>query len=331
MKDRRSTRRNGGVGLVAGAMLAMAGAGVWAGNAADEAGRSAVQLLFSCQILEMPQPLERTLFGAKGALPGGDVTDDLLQRLPKTAGLDVLSAPRITARAGESAQIKIGQGRSFTTSFRVVSTNGAWEPVQSQHDLGVSVTVTGTPYPQDPERIRGAAQIALSELASVSEQTVTPPGQKTSIKLESPAIQKRELTTTFDVRSGKTIVLGGVEKSIDGKVTTTVVLLKVDVESPARPLVETSKGLVIPELQLVNAALSDVATYLMAQSRELDPAKKGINIVIQGGRTAPADTPTPTVTLSMRNVALYDVLRFVSQATGATVEYDPSAVILRLP
>lgn len=67
----------------------------------------------------------------------------------------MLTAPRITARAGESAQIKIGQDRSFTTSFRVVETNGAWEPVRSQYDLGVSVTVTGTPYPQDPERIRG--------------------------------------------------------------------------------------------------------------------------------------------------------------------------------
>jgi hypothetical protein len=126
-------------------------------------------------------------------------------------------------------------------------------------------------------------------------------------------------------------VLGGVEKSIDGKVTTTVVLLKVDVESPARPLVETSKGLVIPEVQFRDAPLSDVATFLTTRSRELDPARKGINIVIQAGRTAPAGTPTPTVTLSMRNVALYDVLRFVSQASGATVEYDPSAVILRLP
>ncbi len=318
--------RNRGVGWVAGAMLAMAGAGVWAGNAADETGSSAVTIRFSCQILEMPQSLERTLFGAKGALPGGGVTDDLLQRLAKTAGVDVLSAPHIMARAGESAQIKISQNRSFTTSFRVVETNGAWEPVQSQYDLGVSVTVTGTPYPRDPERIRGAAQIALSELASVSEQTVTPPGQKTSIKLESPSIQRRELTTTFDVLSGKMIVLGGIEKSIGGKVTTTVVLLKVDVESPARPLVDISKGLVIPEVQFVNASLSDVAAYLMAQSRELDPAKKGINIVVQV-----AVGTAPTVTLAMRNVSLYDALRFVGQATGATVEYDPSAVIVRLP
>jgi hypothetical protein len=107
--------------------------------------------------------------------------------------------------------------------------------------------VVANPYPHDPERIRGAAEVSISELVSVSEQTVTPPGQKDSLTLLSPAVQTRALTTTFDMRSGKTTILGGMDKMDGNTAKSTVVLLKVESLSSAPELVRKLKAMVFDD------------------------------------------------------------------------------------
>jgi hypothetical protein len=295
-------------------------------GAADETRPAVSQVNISCQLMEMPSATVKQLFGSNGAAPGGDVGDDLLQRILKEPGVDLLSAPCITARAGESAQIKVCQDRSFATSFKVVQTNGAWEPVIKNIELGITVTVVANPYPHDPERIRGAAEVSISELVGVSEQKVTPPGQKNTLTLQSPAVQTRALTTMFDVRSGKTTILGGMDKMDGNTAKSTVVLLKVVTLSSAPELVRKLKAMSV-DLELRDAALNDVVAFLVDRSRLMDPEKKGVNIIVQ---SKPDNKPTP-LTLSVRNLSIYDALGFVARACGASIEYDPNAVILRLP
>ena len=203
--------------------------GAWCCNGAEQAARPATpQIMISCQMLEMSPATCRKLFGASGAVPGGDVSDDLLQRIQREGGVEVLSSPRILTLSGKSAQIKMCQERSFATSFKVVETNGAWEPVIKTVELGVALTVMATTSPQDPERVLGASELILSELLGISEQTVAPPGQNTSLKLQSPDIQTRSLATSFDLRSGKTTILGGLDKMDGGKAKRMVVLIKVE-------------------------------------------------------------------------------------------------------
>lgn len=320
-------------GIFTGVVLSALAAGTPVLGGDPQKDTPSTQIHVTCQLLEMSPATVVKLFGAKGGAPGVDVSDELLQRLAKEPGVDVLSAPSILARAGAAAQIRVAQERKFVTGFKVVGTN-SWEPAYTQYDLGIKVTIEANPYPQDPERIRGAAEVSISELKEMTEQTVIPPGQTNPIVLQSPLIQTRQLAITFDVRSGKTTVFGGIDKTDGGKATTTLFLLKIETQSSAPDLVAKLKGMVLSQVEFQNTSLNEVVNQLMRHARETDPGKKGINIVIEAGKEPDVDgalKALPTVTLSLRNVSMYDALRFIVRATGAQIEYDPSAVILRVP
>lgn len=106
----------------------------------------------------------------------GDLKADLLIRaLERTAGSDLLSAPRIVARSGETASIHVGEVRWFPTSFNVKierDTQPALVPeFYEEERTGVLMEVT----PElDPEN--GTIHLALSpelrELAGFDEQHV---------------------------------------------------------------------------------------------------------------------------------------------------------------
>lgn len=305
-------------------MMVVAVLGAWCCNGAEQAVSPATpQVYISCQLLEMPPATYTKLFSANGTVPGGDVSDDLLQRIQKEGDVEVLSAPRLTTLSGKSAQIKISQERSFATSFRVVETNGAWEPVIKTFELGVALTVMATTSPQDPERVVGASEVVLSELVGISEQSVAPPGQNTPLKLQSPAVQTRSLATSFDVRSGKTTILGGLDTMNEGKARRMIVLIKVETLTPASELVRKFKAIRI-DIEVKDEPLDAVAAYIVAQSRQRDPEKIGGNIIVQV-----TDTDSSPVTMSMRGVSIYDALNLIAKLTGTTLEYDPGAVILR--
>jgi hypothetical protein len=152
---------------------------------ADAGAGTDLQITIVCQVLEMPAAVAKTLFGAQGVLPGGDITAEFWQRIEQSKGVDVLSAPRVTSRPGQSAQIKVCDQRSFATNFKVTA-NGAWEPVFTPTEIGLTMTVVVNPYPNDAEKLRGVAEISLSRLVAVNEQKVTPPGQKDPFTLQIP-------------------------------------------------------------------------------------------------------------------------------------------------
>jgi hypothetical protein len=292
------------------------------------------QIDIEVRLLEMPASAVKELFGKKGPVPGGDVTDDLQKRIAQMKEVDLLSAPRIVTRAGQSAQITIGHEYRYPTSFRVVETNGAWEPVFKTFQIGISATMFASPYPNDPERLHGAAEITLSRLNSVSEQTVTPPGQPGSIKLQSPVVESRSLTTSFDVNSGKMIILGGVESVDKGQVRNTVVMIRATAMSDTSVLVAALKSRIIPELVFKEAPFGEVVAALVREAKEAN-----INIAVQSDKIVKTGDAVafqnsagvePRVTLSMRSISLHDAIRLVAQVSGAVVTYDRNAVIMCL-
>ncbi len=321
--------------LVASACALMATAAVAKDAGGDQsAGDNQAQIEIEVRILEMPASSVKELFGKKGPVPGNDVTDDLQKRISQLKEVDLLSAPRVVTRAGQSAQIKIVQEMSFATSFRVVETNGAWEPISKIFESGISATMVANPYPNDPERLHGAAEITFSQLNSVSEQTVTPPGGQGSIKLQSPVVETRSLTTSFDVNSGKMIILGGVECVDKGLVRSTVVMIRATAMSDTSELVAALKSRVIPELVFKDAPFGEVVAALVREAKEAH-----VNIAIQSDKMVKTgDAVTyqnaagvePRVTLSLRSISLDDAIRLVGQLSGATVTYDRNAVIMCL-
>lgn len=315
------------------ALMAIAASAKDAENT-DVAKGNQPQIEIEVRILEMPASAVKELFGKKGPVPGSDVTEDLQKRIAQMKEVDLLSAPRVVTLAGQSAQIKVGQEQCFATSFRVVETNGAWEPINKVFEIGLSATMVANTYPNDPGRLHGAAEITLSRLNSVSEQTVTPPGGQGSFKMQSPVVETRTLTTSFDMTSGKTIILGGVEGVDKGLVRSTVVMIRATTISDTAELVAALKKKIIPELVFKDAPFGEVFKALAREAKEAN-----INMVIQSAKIDKTSDSVsikntanvePRVTLSLRSITLDDAIRLVAQLSGCTVSYDRNAVIMDL-
>ncbi len=66
--------------------------------------------------------------------------------------------------------------------------------------------------------------------------------------------------------------------------------------------------------------------FLQQKSIELDPEKKGLNFVLK----APGQ-PTPDthlITLSLREVPLSEVVRYVAELAGLKLRFEENAVVL---
>jgi len=95
--------------------------------------------------------------------------------------------------------------------------------------------------------------------------------------------------------------------------------------------------IVIPVIDMEDASLEEAVDFLRAQSRtldtaELDPMRRGIEIVLQLGQS---DTPegqavrSTRVNLKLRNVPLRQVLGYITKMTGTVWETQEFAVVIR--
>ncbi|MEY3480987.1 MAG: hypothetical protein RIQ71_1762 [Verrucomicrobiota bacterium] len=104
--------------------------------------------------------------------------------------------------------------------------------------------------------------------------------------------------------------------------------------------------IIVPKVEFRDAPIQEAIASLRRQSRELDTAEdaaesKGINIVLEmpvtaiappmtnaaGAESAPAvQAVSDRVTLSLSNVPLYEVLRYIALQSGLKVKVEPFAV-----
>ncbi len=317
----------------------VAGVGVFYSLRAAEApcpDNSQQQIRVAVRLLELSPGNVKELFGKKGAAPGRDVTEDIQQRLGGLKTAEVLVAPRFITCSGKSAQIKICKEMSFVTNFRVVETNGAWEPVTQTVDVGTLITIVASPYPHDPERLRGSAEITLSQVDSVGEQTVTPPGSQSPIKLQSPVISTRTLTASFDMDSGDTIILGSLqplEEEDAGK--SIIVLMQADLLNTSADLIAKLESRMIPDINFEHTPLGEVISWLSDQLRNA-----GITFALShnGGTLTAAKISLsnvkdadPGITLVAHEMSLYDFLCYLAKIENITVTFDKNRVTLMFP
>jgi len=96
-------------------------------------------------------------------------------------------------------------------------------------------------------------------------------------------------------------------------------------DAPSAGAAQKAAKIVVPKMEFMEAPLSSVVEFLMAKSRELDPEKKGVNIMLQ----MPPDAKPPAITLNLRNVPLLDALRYVAQLAGLELATDEHAIQLQ--
>ena len=84
--------------------------------------------------------------------------------------------------------------------------------------------------------------------------------------------------------------------------------------------------LILPSIDLSNARIDLVVQLLKMRSTELDPAKKGVNIVLKlDGKTA---DQIPPVSLHAKQISLLDSLKAVTQLAGLAYRIDGNMVFI---
>jgi hypothetical protein len=98
-------------------------------------------------------------------------------------------------------------------------------------------------------------------------------------------------------------------------------------ENPLADLKHKLADIVIPEVNVREAAVADVIDSLQTEAQKRSADKAPINIVWQ----APEELKTAKVTLILRSVPLTDVLKYVTEIAGLRYRVDAHAVVIYKP
>lgn len=93
-------------------------------------------------------------------------------------------------------------------------------------------------------------------------------------------------------------------------------------------IAEKLRAIRFPRIEFLEATLPEVVRYLSDQSRVLDPTtsgRKGLNIILDSGGDADAAAPR-RITLSLTNVPLSEVIKYVTELSGTRFRIDEFAV-----
>ena len=77
-------------------------------------------------------------------------------------------------------------------------------------------------------------------------------------------------------------------------------------------------------MQFKDAKVTECVDFLRVKSRDLDPQKKPVNIVMMPSKTS-GDLK---ITLNLTNVSVVDVLNYVAELSGLKMEVNASAFAL---
>jgi beta-lactamase regulating signal transducer with metallopeptidase domain len=93
---------------------------------------------------------------------------------------------------------------------------------------------------------------------------------------------------------------------------------KVAIKPNTRPKPAAGE-IIIPKVQFHEATLAEAVEFLRIKSRDFDPEKKGLNILIK-----PGGDPMAKITMQLKDVPAYEALRYVAEVAGCklTVEGD---------
>ena len=96
-------------------------------------------------------------------------------------------------------------------------------------------------------------------------------------------------------------------------------------DPPPLPIVKRAQAIILPQVEFSGATIDEAVQFLQAKSRQLDPDKKGVNIVLKN----PEPNSAGQLTLSLKDVPLWEALRYVSELAGMKLEAGEEAIVIR--
>ena len=120
----------------------------------------------------------------------------------------------------------------------------------------------------------------------------------------------------FEYQEGAPIAIAG----------NTYVLKKSSTMASATALEKKLQSILLPSVELSGAKIGDVVQFLQMRSVELDPAKKGVHMVLKlNGK--PADQ-IPLISFAAKQISLLEAIRTVTQMTGLSYRLDENIVFI---
>ncbi|MFH1622237.1 MAG: hypothetical protein ABIA97_03855 [Candidatus Omnitrophota bacterium] len=163
-------------------------------------------------LIEQPQDLDRT----SGSLTSGTISysnfSTTLKLLDSKAETNLIASPSIATRDGEEATIVIGDKIPIPTYERNEET-GSLE-ITGYEEINIGVLLKVTPIINSDNTVTLDVHPEVSEIIGY-----------TGPNNERPIIATREVTTSFTVGNGKTIVLGGLTRDTLSNTTRKVPIL----------------------------------------------------------------------------------------------------------
>ena len=88
------------------------------------------------------------------------------------------------------------------------------------------------------------------------------------------------------------------------------------------PVVGNADQILFPTVQFAGATIAEAAEYIRVKSRDLDPAKQGVNIVVKPGGVG------AKISLDLRNIPLSHAISYIAELSGHQLTADAHAYIL---
>jgi hypothetical protein len=119
-------------------------------------------------------------------------------------------------------------------------------------------------------------------------------------------------------------------KDADGKSATKTLIPKpaaeknpLQAKQEASPAEVQANKIILPKVQFQEATLTEAVEFLRVKSRELDPEKKGLNILVK-----PGGNPNDRITMQLKDVPAYEALRYCAEIAGHQLSAGENAFIL---
>lgn len=277
---------------------------------------AAAQVQVEAKILEMPAGAARAVLAGLAPAPSVSVTmssaqaADFLAKLQSQKGVDMLSTPSVVTISGKEATISCG---------REVAVPDAKPDI-----VFAGINLNLLPVVQSDDEIEIKADL-----------TVTGPGGvNTQRNVAQPIMQKQKITSTVRLPQGSTVALAGGAGGHEQRQTLILISAKVltkgemaarkEAPKPVSKTYERAAKIILPRVAFDGAAVDEALEYLRAKSKELDPDKQGVNIVL----VDPASARDARITLSLTNVPLTEVLRYVARFAERTLRFEDNAAVV---
>jgi len=215
---------------------------------------------------------------------------DLLERVGKT---NLLSSPRITVLNNEEAKLAVATRQPFV-SQTVVQTQNSTNTADNVQFVDVGVTLHVQPRISHDDFVEMRIKPEVSSQNQTLElQSVAPGSDTTFTRSVIPVVTTQELETTVQIKSGTTVIIGGLIQDRQEKQSSKVPIIG-SVPLLGRAFQSKSHDFVKTELVtfLTPTIIRPTQAYPEQEARFFDPEKKMLPFEVYGDypyRTTYAD------------------------------------------